>query len=150
MITFKKSLAYGTDENISKDLLTIRTFKLSGDEKEIKKILDLLSKIKRLYQFNIPKTDLKSNYDYFFWSNVNANEENDYSYITLDYNYHHSVVNIISEMLWLLWYFKGMKEKFNFEINIVYEDIHKLVDEVEERVNFETDIKNKLEEAKNN
>ena len=130
MITFKKSLAYGTDENINKDLLTIRTFKLSGDEKEIKKILDLLSKIKRLYQFNIK--DRNVDYDYFFWCNVE--DEPNYSYITLDYNSHHSVVNIISEMLWLLWYFKGMKEKFNFEINITYEDIHSLVEDIEERI----------------
>ena len=131
MITFKKSLAYGTDENINKDLLTIRTFKLSGDEKEIKKVLDLLSKIKRLYQFNIK--DRNVDYDYFFWCNV-EDDENNYSYITLDYNRHHSVVNIISEMLWLLWYFKGMKEKFNFEINITYEDIHSLVEDIEERI----------------
>ena len=131
MITFKKTLAYGTDENISKDLLYIRTFKLSGNEKEIKKVLDLLSKIKRLYQFNIKDRNL--DYDYFFWCNV-ENDEHNYKYITLDYNIHHSVVNIISEMLWLLWYFKGMKEKFNFEINIVYEDIHSLVEDIEERI----------------
>ena len=37
-------------------------------------------------------------------------------------------------MLWLLWYFKGMKEKFNFEINITYEDIHSLVKDIEERI----------------
>lgn len=127
MITFKKSLAYGTNENINKDLLTIKTFKLSGDAKEIKKVLDLLSKLKRLYQFNIK--DNKLDYDYFFWCNV-ENDESDYSYVTLDYNYHHSVVNIISEMLWLLWYFKGMKEKFNFEINIVYENIEDIIDDV--------------------
>lgn len=131
MITFKKSLAYGTDENISKDLLYIRTFKISGDPKEIERILDNLSKIKRLYQFNIK--DRNIDYDYFFWCNV-ENDEQNLSYITLDYNRHHSVVNVISEMLWLLWYFKGMKEKFNFEINVVYEDIHKLVEDVEERI----------------
>jgi hypothetical protein len=80
-----------------------------------------------LYQFNIK--DHKLDYDYFFWCNV-ENDESDYSYITLDYNYHHSVVNIISEMLWLLWYFKGMKEKFNFEINIVYENIEDIIDDI--------------------
>lgn len=130
MITFKKTLAYGTDENIDKDLLYIRTFKLSGEEKEIKRFLDLLSKLKRLYQFNIK--DRNVDYDYFFWCNVE--DEPNYSYITLDYNRNHSVVNIISEMLWLLWYFKGMKEKFNFEINITYEDIHSLVKDIEERI----------------
>lgn len=137
MITFKKSLAYGTDENISKDLLTIKTFKLSGDEKEIKKILDLLSKIKRLYQFNIK--DRNVDYDYFFWCNVE--DEPNYKYITLDYNRHHSVVNIISEMLWLYWYLHGMKEKFNFEVTISYEDIHRLVEDIEERINFDNRVK---------
>lgn len=134
MITFKKSLAYGVDENINKDLLTIKQFKISGDEKEIKKFLDQLSKVKRLYQFNV--RDRKVDYDYFFWCNV-ENDEHDYSYITLDDNRNHSVVNIISEMLWLLWWLKGGREKANFEVNVVYDDINNLVKEVEERINVE-------------
>ena len=132
MITFKKSLTYGVDENINKDLLTIKQFKISGDEKEIKKFLDNLSKIKTLYQFNV--LDRKADYDYFFWCNV-ENDTPDYSYITLDDNRHHSVVGIISEMLWLLWWLRGCKKSFNFEVNVVYDDIHNLVKEVEERIN---------------
>ena len=140
MITFKKSLAYGVDENISKDLLTIKTFKISGDEKQIKRFLDNLSKVKRLYQFNVK--DRNVNYDYFFWCNV-ENEEPNYSYITLDYNCNHSVVNIISEMLWLLWWLKGGREKSEFEVNIVYDDIHNLVNEIDERITFDNNLENK-------
>lgn len=138
MITFKKHLTYGVDENISKDLLYIKTFKLSGDEKDIKWLLDNLSKIgKKLYQYNVK--DRKVDYDYFFWCNVEKDQE-DLSYITLDYNYNHSVVSIISEMVWLLWWIKGYTKKFNFNVDIMYDDIHNLVNEVDERLGVDTNL----------
>jgi len=137
MITFKKHLAYGVNENISKDLLYIKTFKLSGDEKEISKFLDNFSKIKKLYQFNI--TDRNSDYDYFFWCNVEKDKK-DLSYITLEYNYNHSIVSIISEMVWLLWWLKGCKKSFNFNVDVMYDDIHNLVNEVDERLGVDTNL----------
>ena len=131
MITFKRSLAYGVDENINKDLLYIKTLKLSGNDKDIKWFLDNLSKVgKKLYQFN---TQDRKEYDYFSWCNV-ENDEPNYKYITLDYNRNHSVVNIISEMIWLLWWLKGYTKKLDFEVNIVYDDINNLVKDIEERI----------------
>lgn len=137
MITFKKHLAYGVDKEINKDLLTIKTIKISGDEKEIEKFIEQLSKIKRLYQYNIK--DRKADYDYFFWCNV-KDDINDYSYVTLEWNSNHSVVNIISEMVWLLWWMKNYTRKFNFTINVMYDDIHNLIKEIDERIEFDNKL----------
>ena len=135
MITFKKSLAYGVDKNINRDLLIINKFKISGDEKDIRKLLDNLSKFgKKLYQYNIK--DRKADYDYFFWCNV-ENDTEDYSYITLEYNRNHSVVNIISEMVWLLWWIKGFTKKLTFEVNVEYNDVHNLIKDIDERIEFD-------------
>lgn len=132
MIEIKRTLAYGVDENINKDLLYIKTFKLNGNEKDIKWFLDNLSKLgKKLYQYNT--RDRKTNYDYFFWCNV-ENDEQNLSYITLDYNRNHSVVNIISEMIWLLWWIKGYTKKLDFTLTVVYDDINNLVKDIEERI----------------
>ena len=137
MITFKKHLAYGVDKDINKDLLTIKTIKISGDEKEIEKFIEHLSKMKRLYQYNIK--DRKADYDYFFWCNV-KDDINDYSYVTLEWNSNHSVVNIISEMVWLLWWMKGFTRKFNFTIDVMYDDIHNLIKEIDERIEFDNKL----------
>ncbi len=132
MIEIKRTLAYGVDENINKDLLYIKTFKLSGNEKDIKWFLDNLSKVgKKLYQYNVK--DRKVDYDYFFWCNV-ENDEQNLSYITLDYNRNHSIVNIISEMIWLLWWLKGYTKKLDFTVTVVYDDINNLVKDIEERI----------------
>lgn len=134
MITFKKSLSHGVDKDINKDLLTIKQFKISGNSEDIKWFLENLSKLgKKLYQYNVK--DRNVNYDYFFWCNVEKDEP-DYSYITLTYNYEHSVVSIISEMVWLLWWIKGFTKKLNFEVNVEYNDIHDLVNEITDRINF--------------
>lgn len=132
MIEIKRTLAYGVDENINKDLLYIKTFKLSGDEKDIKWFLDNLSKLgKKLYQYNV--RDRKVDYDYFFWCNV-ENDEQNLSYITLDYNRNHSIVSIISEMIWMLWWLKGFTKKLDFTVTVVYDDINNLVKDIEERI----------------
>ena len=132
MIEIKRTLAYGTDENINKDLLYIKTFKINGNEKDIKWFLDNLSNLgKKLYQYNIK--DRKVDYDYFFWCNV-ENDKQNLSYITLDYNRNHSVVSIISEMIWMLWWLKGYTKKLDFTVTIVYDDINNLVKDIEERI----------------
>lgn len=132
MIEIKRTLAYGVDENINKDLLYIKTFKLNGNEKDIKWFLDNISKLgKKLYQYNVK--DRKVDYDYFFWCNV-ENDEQNLNYITLDYNRNHSVVNIISEMIWLLWWIKGYTKKLDFTLTVVYDDINNLVKDIEERI----------------
>lgn len=132
MIEIKRTLAYGVDENINKDLLYIKTFKLSGNEKDIKWFLENLSNLgKKLYQYNVK--DRKVDYDYFFWCNV-ENDKQNLSYITLDYNRNHSVVSIISEMIWMLWWLKGYTKKLDFTVTIVYDDINNLVKDIEERI----------------
>ena len=132
MIEIKRALAYGVDENINKDLLYIKTFKLSGNEKDIKWFLENLSNLgKKLYQYNV--RDRKVDYDYFFWCNV-ENDKQNLNYITLDYNRNHSVVSIISEMIWMLWWLKGYTKKLDFTVTIVYDDINNLVKDIEERI----------------
>lgn len=132
MIEIKRTLAYGVDENINKDLLYIKTFKINGNEKDIKWFLENLSNLgKKLYQYNVK--DRKVDYDYFFWCNV-ENDEQNLSYITLDYNRNHSVVSIISEMIWMLWWLKGYTKKLDFTVTIVYDDINNLVKDIEERI----------------
>lgn len=128
IMNITKKLCYGTDENIPEELLYVKRIILRNYKapQRVKTFLEILSNFK-IFQYNYDKA---IDSDYFLWQNVEKDEK-DWTHVDLCC-YQNSI-----EGVYKMWSLYKICEDTYTDINceVQFEDIRKLVNEIEEERN---------------